>query len=299
MNKSTAAEYHKELFDHFGFNFGFVADLLEKYFDDSDSVSDYWKSFFDQLTGQESTGKQKDSQVTPTSGNQSAKIVKPAHKFELSDEDEPEIISGVGAKIIANMDASLDIPTATSLRTIPVKLLEENRRLINIHLQRMNAGKLSFTHIVAYAIVQSLRKFPTMNNSFAVIDGKPHLIKKPYINFGLAVDTARRDGSRSLIVPNIKKSGKLSFSQFVEEYNNLILRVKKGQIEPSDFQGSTITLTNPGGIGTVSSTPRLMQGQGCIIAVGAIDYPAEFKAMHPSALAELGCRQSDEHNQHL
>ncbi len=288
MNKNTASEFHQELFDHFGFNFGFVADLLEKYFDNRDSVSDYWKSFFDKLTGKRHTDSQEQTSADSSYIKQSAKAVKSAHKFELSDEDETEIISGVGAKIIANMNASLDIPTATSLRTIPVKLLEENRRLINIHLQRMNSGKLSFTHIVAFAIVQALRKFPIMNNSFAIIDGQPNLVKKPYINFGLAVDTARRDGSRSLIVPNIKKSGKLGFSEFVGEYNNLISRVKKGQIEPGDFQGTTITLTNPGGIGTVSSTPRLMLGQGCIIAVGTIDYPAEFKAMHPSALAEMG-----------
>lgn len=288
MNETSVSKYHQELFDHFGFNFGFVADLLEKYLENPDSVSDYWKSYFDQITGKsDDTSKTKSNKIhtdRPGNGN----IKKAAHKFEISEQDTTELISGVGARIIENMDASLGIPTATSLRTIPVKLLEENRRLINIHLQRMNAGKLSFTHIVSYAIIQALKKFPNMNNSFALIDGLPHLVKKPYINFGLAVDSTRKDGTRSLIVPNIKKSGKMNFLEFIKSYDELISRVKKGRIEPSDFQESTITLTNPGGIGTVSSTPRLMLGQGCIIAVGAIDYPSEFKAMHPSALAELG-----------
>lgn len=291
MNETGVSKYHQELFDHFGFNFGFVADLLEKYLENPDSVSEYWKTYFNEITGNGKTGYQPSAK--PANGKKDKTTVKTpsqsiAHKFEISEEDTPEIISGIGARIIENMDESLGIPTATSLRTIPVKLLEENRRLINIHLQRINAGKISFTHIVAFAIIQALKKYPNMNNSFAIIDGQPNQVKKPYINFGLAVDTSRKDGSRSLIVPNIKKSGKMNFSEFISAYNDLISRVKSGKIEPSDFQSTTITLTNPGGIGTVSSTPRLMKGQGCIIAVGAIDYPAEFKAMHPSALAELG-----------
>ncbi len=127
-----------------------------------------------------------------------------------------------------------------------------------------------------------------MNNSFALIDNEPHLVKKAYINLGLAVDIERRDGSRSLIVPNIKKADKMNFSEFITAYDELILRTKTGKIEPSDFQNSTITLTNPGGIGTISSTPRLMSGQGCIMAIGSIDFPPEFKALQQSTLAEFG-----------
>lgn len=287
MDEKEVSKYHQELFNHFGYNYGFVADLLEKYFENSNSVSEYWQNYFDDLT----SGSQSKNEQTKTeskgSKNKSASL-QLSPSFEISEEDEPQSITGVGAKIIENMNNSLTIPTATSLRTISVKLLEENRRIINQHLKRLHGRKLSFTHIVAYALVQAVKKMPNMNNSFAVLDNQPHLVKKPYINLGLAVDIERKDGTRSLIVPNIKKAGRMNFKQFCDAYDDLIGKAKSGKIEPKDFQNSTITLTNPGGIGTVSSTPRLMTGQGCILAVGAIDYPSEFKAMHQTALASLG-----------
>lgn len=287
MGEKEVSKYHQELFNHFGYNYGFVADLLEKYFENSNSVSEYWQNYFDDLT----SGSQSKNEQTKTeskgSKNKSASL-QLSPSFEISEEDEPQSITGVGAKIIENMNNSLTIPTATSLRTISVKLLEENRRIINHHLKRLHGRKLSFTHIVAYALVQAVKKMPNMNNSFAVLDNQPHLVKKPYINLGLAVDIERKDGTRSLIVPNIKKAGRMNFKQFCDAYDDLIGKAKSGKIEPKDFQNSTITLTNPGGIGTVSSTPRLMTGQGCILAVGAIDYPSEFKAMHQTALASLG-----------
>lgn len=287
MDDKEVSKYHKELFNHFGYNYGFVADLLEKYFEDPDSISEYWQNYFDELTGD--NRKKSESTKTKTKEKKTSQTkMQLSPSFEISDEDEPQIISGVGAKIIENMNNSLTIPTATSLRTISVKLLEENRRILNQHLKRLYNRKLSFTHIVAYTLVQAVKKMPNMNNSFAVLDDKPNLVKKPYINLGLAVDIERKDGTRSLIVPNIKKAGKMNFKQFCDAYDELINKAKTGKIEPQDFQNSTITLTNPGGIGTVSSTPRLMTGQGCIIAVGAIDYPAEFKAMHQTALASLG-----------
>jgi len=287
MNDKEVSNYHEILFNHFGYNYGFVADLLEKYFDNPSSVSDYWKNYFDELTGNVSDSDTKTkSQQNQKQKSQSSLKLSPS--FEISDEDEPQLITGVGAKIIENMNNSLTIPTATSLRTISVKLLEENRRIINQQLKRLYNRKLSFTHIVAYALVQAVKQMPSMNNSFAIIDDSPNLVKKQYINLGLAVDIERKDGSRSLIVPNIKKAGKMNFQEFCDAYDDLIKKAKTGKIEPKDFQNSTITLTNPGGIGTVSSTPRLMTGQGCIIAVGAIDYPSEFKAMHQTALAGLG-----------
>lgn len=288
MNENDLSKYHKELFEHFGYNFGFVADLLERYLEDPESVSDYWQNYFSKLTnGEKSNGKQPSSSKSKPKKKQSKKQ-ELSDSFEISSDDELELITGVGAKIIENMDNSLTIPTATSLRTISVKLLEENRKIMNQNLIRIGAGKVSFTHIVAYALVQALKKFPNINNSFAVVDDKPQLVKKPYINLGIAVDMVRKDGSRSLMVPNIKKAGKMNFREFYEAYNELIDKARTGRIEPSDFQNTTLTLTNPGGIGTVSSTPRLMSGQGCIIAVGAIDFPAEYKATAASTLAEIG-----------
>ncbi|MCF8242377.1 MAG: multifunctional oxoglutarate decarboxylase/oxoglutarate dehydrogenase thiamine pyrophosphate-binding subunit/dihydrolipoyllysine-residue succinyltransferase subunit [Melioribacteraceae bacterium] len=291
MEEKNIQKYHSELFNHFGYNFGFVADLLDKFLQDKESVSDYWQNYFTNLLSGVPPSKESDKAAKvdqPVKSKEKPKSTKIQPSFEISPNDDLQLITGVGARIIENMDSSLSIPTATSLRTISVKLLEENRKIINHHLKRLNGGKLSFTHLVAYALVRALKEFPNINNSFAYNEDKPYKVIKKNINLGIAVDTVRKDGTRSLIVPNIKKAGSMNFKQFYAAYNDLITRTKEGKIEPADFQGTTITLTNPGGIGTVSSNPRLMTGQGAIIAIGAIDYPAEFKAMHQTALAKYG-----------
>lgn len=285
MKIQKTDDYHKELFTHFGFNFGFVADLLDKYLEDRNSVTDYWRNYFDGLT---SRNKSETNNLDTGQRHDFNRTISISDSFDISPSDELQLITGVGAKIIQNMNESLAIPTATSLRTISVKLLEENRIIINQFFKKIGLPKISFTHLVAYAVVQGAKKFKGMNNSFAFVDGKPNLVKKPYVNIGLAVDIVRKDGTRSLIVPNIKNSEKMNFKEFINAYNIIIEKSRTGKLEPIDFQGSTITLTNPGGIGTVSSTPRLMSGQGCIIAIGAIDYPSEFKALHTTALASLG-----------
>ncbi len=284
MKEKDIESFQKHLSEQFGFNFGFAADMFEKYLEDKNSVADFWKKYFDNLTSL-SAHKSEKIQPKKVDSKKSPTVVQSAVKPVANNS---QIITGVGAIIIENMIESLSIPTATSLRTISVKLLEENRILINQYLKKIGYGKVSFTHLVAYAVVQALKKFSSMNNSFNYIDGKPHLIKKSYVNIGLAVDIIRKDGSRSLIVPNIKNAEKMNFKEFFDAYNFLIEKSRSGKLEPADFQDSTVTLTNPGGIGTVSSTPRLMAGQGCIIAVGTIDYPSEFKALHPTALASLG-----------
>lgn len=284
----TREDIQKYLYDQFGMNAGYVTDVYEQYESNPETVSKYWKDYFDELLGGKTHTENKTKEKPATK-----KFESPGTKIDiqfpsLSDDDVAEPITGIGSRIIENMESSLTIPTATSLRTVLVKLLEENRRIINYHLQKIGENKISYSHIVAFAIVKALRKFPGLNNSYTLIDGKPHLVEKEYINLGIAVDTERKDGTRSLIVPNIKKSSRKNFYEFRKAYDEIVNKARTGKIEPDDFQGTTISLTNPGGIGTVSSTPRLMVGQGCIIAVGAIDYPAEFKAMSQSSLASLG-----------
>ncbi len=280
MENLNSAKYDDVLFEHFGYNFNFVSELLEKYLSDNKSVSDYWKNYFDKLTLKE----------TPPNEilNINVSTPKLQNNYAISNNDTIIKISGAAAKLIDNMNSSLSIPTAVSLRTIPVKLLEENRLIINNHLKFINIPKLSFTHFIAFAIVKALKKFPQLNNSFSYEDGKPILVKKQDINIGIAIDLTRKDGSRSLIVPNIKNAKNLNFKQFIKEYNNLVEKARTGKIEPNDFQNTTISLTNPGGLGTVSSSPRLMTGQGCILALGSIDYPSEFKAMDMSQIAAFG-----------
>ncbi|NJC70908.1 multifunctional oxoglutarate decarboxylase/oxoglutarate dehydrogenase thiamine pyrophosphate-binding subunit/dihydrolipoyllysine-residue succinyltransferase subunit [Planosporangium thailandense] len=197
-------------------------------------------------------------------------------------------LRGVAAKIVQNMDASLEIPTATSVRAVPAKLLADNRIVINNHLTRGRGGKVSFTHLIGYAMVKALADFPEMNNSFAEMDGKPNLVRPEHVNLGIAIDLAKADGSRSLVVPSIKAVETMDFRQFWQAYEDVVRRARRGELTMDDYAGTTISLTNPGGIGTVHSIPRLMSGQGTILGVGAMEYPAPYAGMSNERLAELG-----------
>ena len=206
------------------------------------------------------------------------------------DEAQPEvnILRGMAKTLASNMDASLSIPTATSVRQIPAKLLIDNRIVINSHLTRTRGGKVSFTHLIGYAVVQALKEFPSQNVFYDEIDGKPAAVTPANINFGLAIDIPKPDGTRALLVPNIKRAQTLNFDEFVIAYESLVRRARDNKLTAEDFAGTTISLTNPGGIGTVHSVPRLTKGQGCIVGVGALDYPAQFLGMAEEMLAEQG-----------
>ena len=186
------------------------------------------------------------------------------------------------------MSMSLDLPTATSVRAIPAKLMIDNRVVINNQLKRTRGGKISFTHILGYALVQALKSFPNMNRHYAEIDGKPNSVTPAHINLGLAIDLQGKDGKRSLVVAGIKRCETMSFGQFVAAYEDIVRRARDGKLTAEDFAGVTISLTNPGTIGTVHSVPRLMAGQGAIIGVGAMEYPAELQGASAERIAELG-----------
>ncbi len=197
-------------------------------------------------------------------------------------------LRGAAASVVKNMNASLTVPTATSVRAVPAKLLADNRIVINNHLTRARGGKVSFTHLIGYALVRALDDFPNMNNAFAEVDGKPVLMQPEHVNFGLAIDLPKPDGSRSLVVASIKAAETMDFAQFWAAYEDVIRRARQNKLTLEDFAGTTISLTNPGTIGTNHSVPRLTAGQGAIIGVGAMEYPAEFQGMSPEALTELG-----------
>jgi 2-oxoglutarate dehydrogenase E1 component len=196
-------------------------------------------------------------------------------------------LRGVAARIAVNMDQSLTVPTATSVRAVPAKLLADNRIVINNHLTRGRGGKISFTHLIGYAVVRALAAHPEMNNGYTTLDGKPAVVTPPHVNLGLAIDLARPDGGRTLVVPNIKAAETMDFRQFWLAYEELVRRARRGELTLDDYAGTTLTLTNPGGLGTVHSLPRLMAGQGTIIGVGAIEYPAPYQGMSDETLAEL------------
>ncbi|MCW2683407.1 MAG: kgd, partial [Blastococcus sp.] len=196
-------------------------------------------------------------------------------------------LRGAAASVVKNMNLSLTVPTATSVRAVPAKLLADNRIVINNHLARSRGGKISFTHLIGYALVRALDDFPNMNNAFAEVDGKPVVVQPEHVNFGLAIDLPKPDGSRSLVVASIKGAEELDFAGFWAAYEDIIRRARANKLTMEDFTGTTISLTNPGTIGTNHSVPRLTAGQGAIIGVGAMEYPAEFQGMNPDALTEM------------
>ncbi|WP_456615512.1 multifunctional oxoglutarate decarboxylase/oxoglutarate dehydrogenase thiamine pyrophosphate-binding subunit/dihydrolipoyllysine-residue succinyltransferase subunit [Blastococcus sp. SYSU DS0541] len=216
-----------------------------------------------------------------------AKAAPPAPKPPAG-EGKQSPLRGAAAAVVKNMNASLTVPTATSVRAVPAKLLVDNRIVINNHLARARGGKISFTHLIGYALVRALDSFPNMNSAFAEIDGKPVLVAPEHVNFGLAIDLPKPDGSRSLVVASIKGAEELDFAGFWAAYEDIIRRARNNKLTMEDFSGTTISLTNPGTIGTNHSVPRLTAGQGAIIGVGAMEYPAEFQGMSPEVLTEMG-----------
>ncbi len=196
-------------------------------------------------------------------------------------------LRGAAARTAQNMAASLSVPTATSVRAVPAKLLIDNRIVINNHLQRGRGGKISFTHLIGYALVQAVKALPEMNASYAEEDGKPVLATPHHVNLGLAIDLKAKDGSRQLLVPNIKGAEEMDFRQFWTAYEDVVRKARSGKLTVADFQGTTISLTNPGTIGTEHSVPRLMPGQGAIIGVGAMEYPAAYQGASEETMAKL------------
>ncbi len=207
---------------------------------------------------------------------------------EAKDEPTYTVLRGAPARTVSNMDESLTVPTATSVRSVPVKLLWDNRTVINNHLARARGGKVSFTHLIGYALVKALASLPEMNVGFDVVDGKPNLITPAHINMGLAIDVPKPDGTRTLLVPNIKAAESMDFAAFWTAYEDIVRKTRDGKLGMADFQGTTVSLTNPGGIGTTHSVPRLMKGQGAIIGVGAMEYPAEWQGASADALNRNG-----------
>src|SRR4051794_36768348 len=192
-------------------------------------------------------------------------------------------IRGPAATLARFMNESRSIPTATSFRTLEVDTLDGRRK------QLKAAGKkLSFTHLIAWAIVQAAKDMPVMTNAYAEADGKPQRIVPEGVSLGLAVDVERKDGTRSLVVPVLSGADALDFPSFAARYDELVAGARDNTLAPDAYQGANISLTNPGGIGTIASVPRLMPGQGTIVATGAISVPPGLKSVDPEKLRELG-----------
>jgi multifunctional 2-oxoglutarate metabolism enzyme len=206
----------------------------------------------------------------------------------VSSEGSATPLRGAAGAVVKNMNASLTVPTATSVRAVPAKLLADNRVVINNQLTRTRGGKISFTHLIGFAVVKALADFPVMNRHFVETGGKPTVVQPAHVNLGLAIDLPGKNGQRSLVVVSIKGCEAMNFAQFWSAYEDIVRKARAGNLQSEDFAGTTISLTNPGTLGTNHSVPRLMQGQGTIIGVGAMEYPAEFQGASDERLAEIG-----------
>lgn len=267
-----------------------VAEMYEQFQADANSVSPSWQEFFADNFRPEGEGKaplrpEVRSQTPSSSPDEASDSGEQAGG---SSEEEFIPLRGVAARIAENMQASLAIPTATSVRSIPSRLLEVNREIMNNHLARMRRGRISYTHLIAFAILEALREVPNMANAFVEREGKPFVRRSRSIGLGLAVDIARKDGTRSLMVPCIRNADTLDFLGFWQAYDEIVRKVKTNKLTPDDFVGVSVTVTNPGTLGTEHSVPRLMNGQGLIVGVGAIGFPAEYEASDPRSLAQIG-----------
>ncbi len=293
----------------FGANSWLVEEMYEQYRADPSSVGESWQEFFEDYRSVSAPAHVETLATVPSAPaaapptpaaepaarpSAPAPVATPAPEVTTStasaDEQPGELIKGVGAAIVRNMSASLDVPTATSFRNIPAKLLEVNRKVVNGYRARSGLGKVSFTHLIGYAIVRAIAEsVPNMKNGFAAgDDGKPRLIRHDHVNMGLAVDVDNGDGTRGLIVPVLKRADQLDFNGFLAAYEEIIRKVKNNKLTIDDYAGANVTLTNPGTIGTVQSVPRLMPGQGVIVGVGSIDYPAEFEGADRRNLSAMG-----------
>ena len=314
----SQSERDQLIADEFGVNADYVSDLLSQFERDPSSVDEEWRSVFDELLSNgrvitevqpvptverapaqgegsgapgviHATYEWGDEAPAPESAREAATTTAapatPQQEQTVAVERIP--IRGPALRIAENMEASLAVPTATSQRQVPLKLLDENRRLINQHVAA-SGRKVSYTHIVARAILKALESFPQLNDSFEEADGSAYRVRRSQVNFGVAVDVTKKDGTRTLLVPNIKGADKLSFPQLLDAYDDIIRRAREGKLQIADFQGTTISLTNPGTIGTTASNPRLMPGQSVIVATGAIGYPPEYQAMSPEGLSRIG-----------
>ncbi|KZE88983.1 multifunctional oxoglutarate decarboxylase/oxoglutarate dehydrogenase thiamine pyrophosphate-binding subunit/dihydrolipoyllysine-residue succinyltransferase subunit [Microbacterium sp. TNHR37B] len=306
----------------FGANEWLVAEMYEQYTKDRNSVDRAWWPILDAYQPQAETASATTVPTTPPSATAAPSEARPvtapipvvgtapvarttarpaapqpvpaqAPKSapstpEAAGEDVVTPLRGMPKTLAANMDESLTVPTATSVRTVPAKLMIDNRIVINNHMSRTRGGKVSFTHLIGWALIQALKVFPSQNVAYAEVDGKPSVVAPAHINLGIAIDLPKPDGTRALMVPSIKRAESLTFHEYLASYEDLVKRARAGKLTAADFQGTTISLTNPGGIGTVHSVPRLMKGQGCIVGAGALEYPAEFQGSSEKTLVELG-----------
>src|SRR5437588_222114 len=264
--------------------------MYEQYLREPSSVGEEWRQLFDngklaelpviptdraEVLREEGSGKGEESRVPAPP--------LPSSRVPLPQALTP--ITGPAARLAQNMTDSLSVPTATSFREVPVDVLDARRKDLNARLAA--AGKkISFTHLVGFAIVRAAREHPVMTHAFQEVEGKPHRLDPHGVNLGLAVDVEKKDGSRALVVPVIRHAEAMDFATFHATYETLVEKARSNRLLPDDYAGATITLTNPGTLGTSASVPRLPKGQGSIIATGTIRQVGAVRIMPPTSTSD-------------
>lgn len=270
---------------NFGVNAGYVESLFEQWEHSPEGIEASWASYFERLAPRVQREREASAEApAPEAVEEKPATPEPAKE---STGEQLEVLRGLPARIASNMAQSLEVPTATSVRTLPVKVLTENRRLINAHLQSQALGKVSFTHLVAWALIQAIDADRAVQDACKSEDDRWVRITPDHVNLGIAIDVQQGD-ERALMVPCIPAAETLDFAGFRSAFDDLVGRGRKGKLTAADFKGTSATLTNPGGFGTHMSVPRLMSGQGLIVATGSIGLPPEAIAMSPSAHTGLG-----------
>ncbi|MDQ4033529.1 MAG: multifunctional oxoglutarate decarboxylase/oxoglutarate dehydrogenase thiamine pyrophosphate-binding subunit/dihydrolipoyllysine-residue succinyltransferase subunit [Actinomycetota bacterium] len=297
MSRSSSTPHDRSA--QFGPNEWLVEEMYEQFLANPSTVDPAWHEFFGDyrpaprgangeapLPKQPPVPSSKIARSTRATTTEQAVRLAEQHDDNL-EHDTTTPLRGAAARVVANMETSLALPTATSVRAVPAKLLADNRIVINNHLKRTRGGKISFTHLIGYAVVRALAGYPQMNRHYITdAHGKPAVVAPEHVNLGLAIDLHTGRG-RNLVVASIKRCEAMTFAQFWQAYEDIIRKAREGKLTAEDLADTTISLTNPGTIGTNHSVPRLMSGQGAIIGVGAMEYPAAFQGASEQALADM------------
>lgn len=275
-------------------NSAFEDELYFNFLKDPDSVSLEWRQYFERVHGKSIFVI--DDKPIPTSDS---------HGYSQSSIPLSNSLSNTGmissinsstdwsnfvpdeATHIKEMYHSLEVPSASSTRTMAVKALDENRRIVNRYHLKLRKPRVSFTHLLAWSVLKALMKFPRLNDSFEIVNNVPMRLLKPEINVGLAIDLVTPKGKKIMVIPSIKNAQKLSFYDFVVQFDEILEKARNGKLDYSDLSDNTISLFNPGMIGTTMSNPRLFKNQGLAVSAGSIDYPTEFQAVRPDVLTKL------------
>lgn len=281
----------------FGVNAGYVEALFAEWQQDPSRVDEAWRALFERAAtaagpasalarpvGAPSASADESAEAAGGSGK-SVAASKEASESKTEDAVLEPLI-GMDRRIAQNMQASLELPVATSARTLSAKALVENRAILNEHMQLRAYPKTSYTHLIAFALARGLHEMPRMAACFEERDGRGVRRIPSGVNLGLAIDVPAAQG-RALVVPSIKNAGALDFNSFLDAFEGMVKRGRAGELTAEDFADTNVTLTNPGGFGTGMSVPRLMKGQGLIVATGSIGVPPELSGAGLAKLAEL------------